>query len=135
MKTTLSAQALALLPTFLRWHFAKRPKQIVAAYFAYVGALSGMFSFAYLLRTLFSPWKAIADAYPSKGFNLAEIGSVFALNMTARGVGAVIRLGTIAFGIVVQTACLALFVAYLVAWMTFPILLPLSIITFLATVL
>lgn len=134
MKTTLVPQAVKLLPVFLRWHFGTRPKHIVKSYFAYASAFAGVFSFAYLLRTLFSPWKAIADAYPSKGFNLAEIGSVFALNMTARGIGAFIRLGTIVFGIIAQAGCAVFFAAYLVAWIAFPLLLPLSLVTFIVTV-
>jgi hypothetical protein len=135
VNTAIIPQALKLLPVFLRWHFASRPLFIVKSYGAYASALAGVFSFAYLLRTLFSPWKAIADAYPSKGFNLAEIGSVFALNMTARGVGAVIRLGTIVVGIIAQAACAVCFAAYLAAWIAFPVLLPVSMITFFTTVI
>ncbi len=129
MLPTLAARNL---PTFIGWHFGKRPGEIVKMYVAYAKAVAGIFSFTYLLRTMFSPWKAIADVYPKKGFNLAEISSVFALNMTARGIGAVIRLGTIIFGVVMQAALLAFFVAYLLAWILFPFIIVLTVILLIA---
>jgi hypothetical protein len=122
--------AKRVLPDLLRWHFVRYPKVIARQYVAYAKALASVFSFFYLLRTLLSPWKAIADVYPSRGFNLAEISSVFALNMTARGIGAFIRLVTIVVGVLAQVACLAFFLSYIAAWIAFPVLLPLSIVTF-----
>jgi hypothetical protein len=134
MNPSLFSTAKRLLPDIIRWHFARRPLAIMREYKDYASALAGVFSFVYLLRTLFSPWKAIADQYPSRGFNLAEIGSVFALNMTARCIGAFIRVCVIIAGIAAEIVCLAFFIAYFVAWTLFPILLPLSLLTFLATV-
>lgn len=121
MSETFLALTAKTLPLFVRWHFLQHPKTILRQYAAYASALSSVFSFLYLLRTLFSPWKAIADVYPSKGFNLTEISSVFALNMTARGIGAVIRLCTIATGIVVELGLFAFFAAYLIAWVALPL--------------
>jgi hypothetical protein len=135
VNTPLLALAKRLVPELLRWHFVRKPVAIGREYAAYAAALAGVFSFLYLLKTLFSPWKAIADAYPSRGFNLAEIGSVFALNMTARCIGAFIRVWVIVMGVVAEILCLAFFVAYFIAWIAFPLLLVGSGVTFLVTVL
>jgi hypothetical protein len=107
---------------FVRWYLAEVPVGIVRGYVAYAYALSEAFSILFLLRTLFSPWKNIVDAYPTKGFNLERILETLALNMTARGIGAVIRITVILAGIAMQVACLAVTAALLVLWLFFPVL-------------
>ena len=109
-----------LLREFVPWYYRERPRQIVKTYHAYARAFLQIFSIFFLLRTLFSPWKAITDVYPARGFNLEAILSVFALNATARLIGAVIRLTTIIFGIFLQMLMLVGVVLWLLVWLLFP---------------
>lgn len=115
-----SAERSSLLGTFVRWYIVKKPTRIVQTYITYAKTTSEMFSIIFLLRTLFSPWKNIKDAYPTKGFNLRVIAETLTLNMTTRIIGAIIRLGAIVLGVVVQILLLAGFAAYLAVWMLYP---------------
>lgn len=103
------------------------PKKIVLRYWAYATTLWSMFSFVFLLKTLFSPWKNITEAYPSNKLDLVRIMQALTMNMTARGVGFVIRLMTIVMGIFIELAVLAYYVVYLALWITFPIIFVYSI--------
>jgi hypothetical protein len=111
-----------VLPLFLGWYFVNRPLAILRRYFQYADATMEAFSFVFLLKTLFDPWKRIADAYPKNMFDFAAIAETFTLNMMTRCIGAVIRLTAILTGIVFQIALLAGFLIYLVLWIAFPVL-------------
>jgi hypothetical protein len=115
-----------VLGMFLPWYVVQRPKEIVREYAAYAGAMAEVFSFAFLIKTLFSPWKAIQDSTPQKGFNLERWMESMALNMTTRMIGMVIRLLTIITGICVQIALVIGFATYLATWLAFPLLLVLT---------
>ncbi len=91
-------------------------------YGAYAKAFYNVFSFTFLLKTLFAPWKKISDDYPDKGLNVRAITETFFLNLTARGIGLIVRMGTMVVGIVVQLAVAALFLSYLLVWIFFPVL-------------
>lgn len=102
----------------------KRPRAILARYRSYAGVFAEIFSFVFLLRTLFAPWKNIKDAYPNRGLQLSRILETLTFNIVTRTIGAVIRLGTIVIGLFIQAGLLAGFVGYLALWFAFPILLP-----------
>lgn len=118
---------------FVRWYYLEMPLAIIKAYRDYALAFMEMFAFAFLLKTLFSPWKRILDAYPSKGFDLSAIAQTFTLNCTTRAIGAVIRLSSIALGIVVEVLCLLAFIAWLAFWLAYPLLLVFGIPALLAS--
>jgi len=124
-----------LLTEFVHWYYFTMPLQLLKRYAEYVSTLAEIFSFSFLLRTLLSPWKGIVDAYPARGFKLNEILATFALNCTARAIGAVIRLTTIFVGLVVQALGVFYFLAYLTIWLLFPVLLPLGVLYLLFSLL
>ena len=107
---------------FVTWYLQRRPMEITRAYLSYASAFGAMFSFIFLLKTLFAPWKSIRDDYPTKGFNLTAIMEAFTLNVTARGIGFVIRIVAIIVGLLLQIALIAGFSIYLLLWMLFPII-------------
>ena len=112
---------------FLLWYFIKQPVEIMKLYIEYAKAFSGVFSIIFLLKTLVSPWKSIADRYPSNGLQLVKIVQVFTLNCTARAVGCVVRLGTIALALIIQVLLLAFFLAYFAAWVLSPLIVVLGV--------
>ena len=122
-----------LLTAFMRWYFKERPLEVLRGYFSYADAFNELFSFAFLLKTLVSPWKNIRDEYPTKGLNIEAMMQTFFLNLTARGIGLVIRIIAMLTGIVVQATLLVSFALYVVLWMTFPILVPVLIVALLLT--
>lgn len=120
---------------FARWYVGRAPSLILQSYILYAQAFAAMFSFVFLLKTLFAPWKSIQDSYPSKGFNLQKIFETFVFNLTARGIGFVIRVLAMIVGLLLQLLLLFLCMGYLLLWITFPIVvlfsIPLLIFTFL----
>lgn len=93
---------------------------ITKRYWQYACTFWEMFSFVFLVKTLFSPWKNITDEYPDKGFDLNLIFQAFTMNCITRCIGFVIRLSTLTFGIAVQLALLSIYVCYFLFWITFP---------------
>ncbi len=107
---------------FIRWYLFQRPKEIAHAYTAYAAAFGSIFSIIFLLKTLFAPWKSIRDSYPTKGFDITAILQTLTLNLTARIIGCIIRLGALLFGLLLQIALFAGFSLYILLWMTFPLI-------------
>lgn len=107
---------------FLRWYLLERPREIAHTYIAYAAAFGSIFSVVFLLKTLFAPWKSIRDAYPDKGFDMTAILQTLTLNVTARAIGCIIRLGALFAGLVLQVALCAGFSLYILLWLIFPVL-------------
>lgn len=107
---------------FLKWYFLEKPVRILKTYWEYCKAFNEVFSFGFLLRTLFSPWKQITDKYPSKGFDIGQIAQTFTLNVTTRVIGFIFRIFAFAFGLLMHLVLLAGFVAFFSAWLLFPVL-------------
>lgn len=130
-----SSSGYRVAVAFAQWYVRRAPSLIVQGYTQYARAFAAMFSFVFLLKTLFAPWKSIQDPYPSKGFNLQKIFETFVFNLTARGVGFVIRILAMMVGLFLQMVLLFLCITYLFLWIIFPILIlfavPLLILTFL----
>jgi hypothetical protein len=112
---------------FIRWYFLRIPLGIIQGYAQYAGALLDIIPFGYLLRTLLSPWKNIVERTPRHGLNISLIFEAICLGLLARGVGCVVRILTIALGLMLHVLLLALTVAYLVVWILFPVITVLSV--------
>ncbi|MBM3231004.1 hypothetical protein FJZ28_01620 [Candidatus Peregrinibacteria bacterium] len=109
------------VPEFLHWYFFERPSRIVRSYLAYLRALSDIFAFAFLIRTLLSPWKQITAVYPVKGMNLTAIGESLTLNCLSRTIGMLFRLSAICMGMAVIAILTVFYGAYTLAWLVFPL--------------
>lgn len=120
---TSQLRAVRLVPLAVSWYFYRHPRKIFASYCEYAMAFRESFSILFLVKTLFSPWKSIKDIYPQKGFNIQAIAETFFLNITTRGIGAIIRLSAIVAGLIIQIALLIGFLAYMVWWIAFPFIL------------
>lgn len=121
---SLANQGLLLLAVlwndFLPWYLLKKPLNIIKDYFAYASVLWRICSFVFLIKTLFAPWKNISDSYPDHWFDIVGVARALSMNLTARSVGFMVRLGTIAFGIMLEVCVLLFFTMYLIAWILFP---------------
>ncbi len=107
---------------FVHWYLLEKPVRILKAYWAYAKACNEVFSFGFLLRTLFSPWKQITENYPNKGFDLGRIGQAFTLNIITRIIGCIFRLSAFLIGVFIQLLLLAGFLSFFLAWLLFPVL-------------
>lgn len=115
-------RTVRLFPAFVRWYWVEHLPVIGKTYLQYADALRESFSIIFMLKTLFSPWKSIKDSYPTKGFNVQAILETLFLNITTRVIGAFIRLCAIIAGLVMQILLLTGFLAYVVLWIAFPVI-------------
>jgi hypothetical protein len=110
------------VPEFLRWYFWEMPSKIMRTFFDYLRAFIEIFSFIFLVRTLFSPWRQIKDKYPERGINIAAISEAFTLNMVSRTIGFLFRIVTLFIGIAFIITLTVAFAAFYLAWLVFPLL-------------
>jgi len=110
------------VPEFLRWYFWEQPSTIMRRFFDYLRAFIEIFSFIFLVRTLFSPWRQIKDKYPDRGINIAAISEAFTLNMVSRTIGFLFRIVTLFIGIAFIITLTVVFAAFYLAWLVFPLL-------------
>jgi hypothetical protein len=111
-----------LIGIFIKWYWLEMPYKIIRKTMQYVMVLGKIFSFIFLLKTLFAPWKKQLYTYPSNGFDLKHIFEVWTSNIISRIVGAFVRVFTILLGI--TTIVIAGFVGTigLVIWVLYPVL-------------
>jgi hypothetical protein len=113
--------ASVLTTEFLPWVLWQEPRHILRTYAEYAKAFHEILSVPYLLKTLLSPWKGIAEEIPSI-VRWDQFLQAFFVNLVTRVIGMVIRLITIVLSIALQIALLALFAILFVGWFVFPIL-------------
>ncbi|MCB9808570.1 hypothetical protein H6770_04955 [Candidatus Peribacteria bacterium] len=109
------------VPDFIRWYFWHQPRAILRTYFDYLRAFVEIFSFVFLLRTLFSPWKQITDSYPNTGLNISKISQVLVLNVLSRSIGLLFRMITLLIGLMSVTLLTTIFGAFYLLWLGFPL--------------
>ncbi len=112
-----------VIQAFIVWFLFEKPISIIKNSLAYMRATADIFSFSFLLKTLFVPWKNMIRDYPQKGFNPQLVMQILFDNMIARSVGAVVRIFTIFTGIMIELMILIFALIYVVLWYTFPVLL------------
>lgn len=111
-----------LITIFIKWYFFEMPIKITKQLYKYIVVITKIYSFIFLLKTFFSPWKNQSYAYPNKGFDINKILEVWTSNMIAMLVGAFVRFFTILTGIVVLLIVMALGLLILFLWLTYPVL-------------
>ncbi|MDD5041624.1 MAG: hypothetical protein PHX87_04435 [Candidatus Peribacteraceae bacterium] len=110
-----------LVTDFLPWVLWQEPLNILRGYFEYARAFSEILSVPFLLKTLLSPWKGIAEEMPSV-VRWDQFLQAFFVNLVTRMIGMVIRLLAILLSIVLQVVLFALFAVLFVGWFVFPII-------------
>lgn len=118
-----------LITIFIKWYFFEIPIKIVNLVYQYSITIIKIYSFVFLLKTFFSPWKNQSYAYPDKGFDINRILEVWTSNMVSRIVGAFVRFFTILIGFITLLITIIIGSFCLFIWITYPILFVVLIIT------
>ena len=111
-----------LIFIFIKWYWIEMPVNILKKIYQYVISISKVFSFSFLLKTFFSPWKNQLYSYPSKGFDIKIIFEILTSNLISRFVGAFIRGITLFFGITLLILTLLIGLIYVFIWIFYPII-------------
>lgn len=101
----------------------ERPAALMRDTVRYVRALGNAWSFPYLIKTYFAPWKSIHDAYPRRGLQFGRMMETLTLNVTARLIGACVRTIALIVGMCTLLLVLFCFACYLILWLLLPLLL------------
>jgi hypothetical protein len=111
-----------LIGIFIKWYWIEMPYRIILKIIQYTVVLGKIFSFSFLIKTFFAPWKNQLYAYPSKGFDMKHIFEVWTSNTVSRIVGAFVRGFTIILGIAVVMIAIFVGSICLIIWVLYPVL-------------
>lgn len=111
-----------LIHIFIKWYFVEMPIKILNQLYQYIVVLTKIYSFIFLLKTLFTPWKNQLYAYPNKGFDIKRILEIWTNNIISRVVGAFVRLATVFIGVVIIIFTMVIGSIFLIIWLTYPVL-------------
>lgn len=109
-----------MIVEILQFHFIIFPKRILQIWKNFLWFFANFFSIFDLLKTLFSPWRRIAFAYP-KAPDIAKIVETFVGNMFSRFLGFVFRSCLILIGILFEIFVFLLGILILIAWFILPL--------------
>lgn len=110
--------AQVIATDFIPWVLWQEPRNILRAYGEYARAFSGILSIVFLLKTLLSPWKGIAEDMPS-ALQWDKFLQAFFVNLVTRMIGMVIRLLAIVVALILQILLFVLFAVLFVGWFVF----------------
>jgi len=108
-----------ILFLFLTWHFTRAPGEIFKRLRSVFLFNWNYFSIPFLLRTFFAPWRRYKFSY-GKGIDVGRFFEVLVFNTFSRFMGALIRLGVIIAGVLVQALILFLGVVIFLFWIILP---------------
>ena len=98
-----------LVRAYVGWHYSAALTAWWQIYVDSLWFLFHFFSISILIRTLFAPWRRLAEGYPT-GFSLKASAETLIINSLMRLVGFVFRIFFI-FG-----ACLIITLAFVLGW-------------------
>ena len=104
------------------WYFFETPKEILKGWINILWFNLEYFSFFFLAKTLFSPWRRI-HWDRGRGINIGKWFEVFTGNIISRALGSIIRISLIITGIFVEFLILFMGPIALLFWFLFPLLL------------
>lgn len=108
------------------WQFYETPKFLLEVWKNYLLFASNFFSFSFLVKTLFSPWRKYNWVYP-KRFDLAEFFNTLISNIFSRILGAIMRLVLIIMGGLLQIFVFLAGLAIFIFWILVPFIILIGI--------
>ncbi|MES2213594.1 MAG: hypothetical protein V4473_02020 [Patescibacteria group bacterium] len=113
---------IVILPYYLRWHYTQALLDIGRLWKNFLIFIYTFFSIPTLLRTLFSPWQRMGDAYV-KGEEVGDMFKTFIFNTIMRGVGFVARSIFIIIGVIGIVLGICAGILVYIAWIFLPVVL------------
>lgn len=108
------------IPNFFEWWLVDEPVLLWGITVKITRRVLIFFSIPVLIKTLFSPWKR--DVHSAVNSSLDVIVKVLVDNLISRLIGFVVRLITIAVGLLVTTITFVAGIAFLLFWFFLPVL-------------
>ncbi len=121
-----SSEKKNIVVEFLLWHYFFALKEIFLRWRDFLLFNFHYFSIAFLLKTLFSPWKRYSASF-GRGFRIGRILESFAFNIFSRTLGAVLRTILIFVGTVCQLILIIIGASVVILWIALPFITVLGI--------
>jgi hypothetical protein len=113
--------SMYVISSYTLWHYTEALKRMFGIWTNFLWFFYNFFSIPVLLKTLFAPFERLHESRTRK-FDLEDALSTFAVNITMRLVGAVMRLAIITAGIItIAASVIAGIVAYII-WLLLPLI-------------
>ena len=104
------------------WYLFDIPKEILRGWRNYLKFNLNYFSVAFLLRTLFAPWRGY-KWYTGKGFDLGKWLEVRLSNLFSRLIGAMMRTFLILIGLLLEVLIIFMGIGTIICWLILPLFL------------
>ncbi|NTV22676.1 MAG: hypothetical protein HGB03_03925 [Candidatus Yonathbacteria bacterium] len=107
---------------YVIWHYTRALTELTTTGATLVWFVGRFFSIGTLIRTFFSPWKRMAESYPS----IVDIGhfiETFIVNTLMRAIGMITRTVLIFIGLIALFISSLLYVCAFIVWIFAPLLL------------
>ena len=106
---------------WLAWHYWQAPKAMLNGWANFLVFNFKYFSFARLLKTLFSHWRKYKDSY-GRGFDIKVYARTFFLNIISRLLGFIARIFIMSIGLIIEVFILIAGIALILFWIILPFL-------------
>ena len=106
---------------YLEWHYTRAFLDMLRVWWNLFRFIFDFFSIPLLVRTLLSPWRRLEERRRVGG-GVEDFFSVLIVNIIVRIVGAVMRLVIIAIGLVSLVLAIGLGIAFVLIWISAPLL-------------
>ncbi len=107
--------------TYIWWHYAYMPKLLIEVWQNFLWFGLNYFSVPLLIKTLFSPWRRIYVGY-ARRFDPTQWFNALSFNLMSRGIGAIIRLGTIIVGLIIEAGIVVVGLTLILLWLFLPLI-------------
>ena len=112
-------ELISFFGSYFIWHYTQAIEDFIGISRNFIWFLYNFFSIPVLLKTFFSPWKRLNEAY-RKVFNIEEFLSSLVVNVLMRGVGIFIRAITLLLGLASLILAFVLCTVILLGWLVLP---------------
>lgn len=105
--------------SFLAWWYGEKLGDIFNYFQAFLSFLFDFFSVRICLTTLFDVWRRDRISY--KNLPLSQVLQAWSLNMASRFIGAVVKSITIFSFLITAIIFIVIYLAFVLCWLFFPI--------------
>lgn len=123
----VSMDPAAVFTGYLTWHYTHALRGVFSIWSNLLWFVAHFFSIRLLLRTLFSPWKRMHEAYSIRGFE--DFFGSLVVNTMSRIVGALVRFIVICIGVSLLLSVALLGLLFFVLWICAPVVLVFLLVT------
>jgi ATP-dependent Clp protease ATP-binding subunit ClpC len=107
---------------FFVWHYSDGLNLYLRRWYFLLAWVIHFFSIPVLFRTIFSPWKRLIDSEETPGFSFERFFRQLTFNLISRGIGAVVRIFLLIFGLLTLVPAFLVGLIGLIAWIVFPLI-------------